>query len=59
MVTINVVAQNGHAWEETYNTLREAKDAIPAIAKEHGDIERVELLNQDGTVNKNIWKMKK
>lgn len=53
MVTINIVAQSGHGWQAQYANLAEAKAAIPAIVREHGDIERVELLTNDGPVN--LW----
>ena len=53
MVTINIVAQSGHAWEEQYPSLQVARQTIPEIVKTHGDIERVEYLGPDGPVN--LW----
>jgi len=53
MATINIVAQSGHAWEEQYFSLQVAKNAIPQIVKQHGDIERVELITPDGPVD--LW----
>lgn len=57
MVTIYIVAQSGHAWEEIFETLEDAENSIPEIVETHGDIERVELLDKDGFHVKNLWKM--
>ena len=53
MITINVVSQSGHAWEQQYKSIHAAKAALPSIVREHGDIERVELLTDAGPVN--LW----
>lgn len=57
MITINIVSQSGHAWTEEFQTVEDAKEAIPSIVSEHGDIERVELLDENGLNPENIWTM--
>lgn len=54
--TLRFVAQSGHAWEEQYDSLNDANDAIPAVVKTHGDIEKVYLLDEDGDIDKTLWK---
>jgi len=57
MITVNIVAQSGYAWEEEIDveTIEDASDIIQDIVDEHGDIERVELVTDDGP--ENIWTM--
>ena len=55
MVTLNFVAQSGHNWEEKYVSVSEAKRAMKQVIKEHGDIDRVELLDATGYNPVDIW----
>mgnify|MGYP000886609506 CR=1 FL=1 len=55
MVTLNFVAQSGHSWEEQYVSASEAKQAMKQVIKEHGDIDRVELLDATGLYPVDIW----
>lgn len=55
MITINIVAQSGHAWEEEVEDMDAALLRAEQVAEEHGDIERVEVLTDDGP--ENIWTM--
>jgi hypothetical protein len=55
MFTINIVAQSGHAWTEEYETMERIQERIEFIVEEHGDIERIELLDEDGYNPENLW----
>lgn len=55
MTTLNFVAQNGHAWEQEYSDLDTAKQDMRQVIRTHGDIERVELLDETGHNPTNIW----
>ncbi len=55
MVTLNFVAQNGHGWEQQYSDLDTAKLDMRQVIKDHGDIERVELLDDTGHHPVNLW----
>jgi hypothetical protein len=47
MVTLEFVAQNGHAWEQTFDDLDTAKHEMRGVIKIHGDIEYVAMLGDD------------
>lgn len=55
MVTLNFVAQSGHAWTADYDDLDTAKTEMRSVIKIHGDIERVELLDETGYNPGNLW----
>lgn len=55
MITINIVAQSGHAWEEEVEDMDAALLRAEQVAEDHGDIERVEVLTDDGP--EDIWTM--
>jgi hypothetical protein len=52
MVTLEFVAQNGHAWEQTFDDLDAAKREMRQTIKTHGDIERVAML---GSERVSLW----
>lgn len=47
-VTIQIVAQSGHAWEEEFDSVQDAQERAEKVQNEHGDVERVELLTDNG-----------
>lgn len=57
MVTINIVAQSGHAWTEQVADREAALERAEQVAAEHGDIDRVEQLDADGYNPEDIWTM--
>ena len=55
MIMLNFVAQSGHAWRQEFDDLDTAKSEMRSIIKTHGDIERVELLDDTGYNPTNLW----
>lgn len=55
-VTLKFVAQNGHAWEEEYDSLEDAMEAVPEVVETHGDIQAVGLLDEEGDLYETIWR---
>lgn len=54
-VTLQFVAQSGHAWEETVDT-DDIDSTIEQTVATHGDIERVDVLDKNGRNPETIWK---
>ena len=54
-VIINIVAHSGYAWEENISP-GELQSRVKEIVDTHGDIQRVELLNDSGNATQNLYR---
>lgn len=54
-ITIQVVAQSGHAWEEVVDS-DDLQEKVAEIVETHGDIERISTLDADGNLDKEIYR---